>query len=320
MKKQSSLSKNLKVAAFYLSLGLISSVNAAEKSEVKMIEVGFKPVQEIKDTTSINETIRDSASKNDLVNQLSPDNSLLKSSLYLDEVGKDVSSKQNNLNDIVKQELSKNVFFQKNQEKIEKVFFRMEEKDREFKKLNTKNLFKDKEFMNRFGSYGDMNNILETRKLIYEMQTFTDYISNKYSVDKKVAEEIVYSTYIESHKEEISPILMLSLIGIESSYDPKAKSNMGATGLTQIMPQYHRAKAKRMNVDLNSIQGNIRVGIAVLREYIDLDNGNIRKALQRYNGSYKDLSLKYSKAIFSKMESLLSIREQTHDVFAMLEN
>lgn len=222
-----------------------------------------------------------------------------------------------NLNEVVKKELENNmVLFTPKSKSNASAIFKMQNQDGEFSKLNSKNLFKDFEFQKRFGK----KDIIYSRKIIFEMQSFAKYISNKYNVPSKTTEEIVYSTYIESHKEKISPVLMLSIIGIESTYDPNAKSYLGATGLTQVMPHIHRAKVKELGVDLNSIQGNIKVGISILREYIDKDKGNIKKALQRYNGSYYDKSLKYSGLVFEKMKSFHAIQERNQKIFEVFES
>ncbi len=222
-----------------------------------------------------------------------------------------------NLSEVVKDELEKNmiIFTPKTQSNASAIF-KMQSLDSEFSKLNSKNLFKDYEFQKRYGK----KDIIYSRKVIFEMQSFAKYISKKYNVPSQTTEEIVYSTYIESHKEEISPLLILSLIGIESTYNPKAKSYVGATGLTQVMPNIHRTKVKELGVDLNSIQGNIKVGIAILREYIDKDKGNIKKALQRYNGSYYDKSLKYSGLVFEKMEVFQAIQEKNKKIFEVFES
>lgn len=222
-----------------------------------------------------------------------------------------------NLNEVVKDELEKNMFvFTPKNPSNASAILRMQNQDKEFSKLSSKNLFRDTEFQKRYGK----KDIIHNRKVIFEMQSFAKYISNKYNVPSKTTEEIVYSTYIESHKEEISPLLMLSLIGIESTFNPRAKSYVGATGLTQVMPDIHKDKVKKMGADLHSIHGNIKVGIAILREYIDRDKGNIIKALQRYNGSYNDRNLKYSGLVLEKMESFQAIQEKNKKIFEVFES
>lgn len=222
-----------------------------------------------------------------------------------------------NLNELVKEELEKNIFvFTPKTNNNASAILKMQTQDSEFTKLSSKNLFKDYEFQKIIGK----KDIIYSRKVVFEMQSFAKYISNKYDVSEKITEEIVYSTYIEAHKGEISPILMLSIIGIESTFNPNAKSYVGATGLTQVMPNIHKAKVKELGVDLHSIRGNIQVGIAILREYIDRDNGNIKKALQRYNGSYYDKSLKYSGLVFEKMKSFHAIQETNKKIFEVFES
>lgn len=221
------------------------------------------------------------------------------------------------LNAIVKDELEKNmVVFTPTNKQNTSAILKMQSQDKNFKMLNSKNLLKDKEFQTRYGS----NNIIQARKIIFEMQSFSSHIVKEYKVDLPTAEKIVYTAYIESHKEDLSPVLTLSLIGIESSYNPKARSVVGATGLMQVMPNIHKTKVKKLGVDLHSIEGNIKVGLAVLKEYLTIDNGNIKKALQRYNGSYKDTSLKYSKLVLGTMDSFKAIQAKNEKLFSVFES
>ncbi len=157
--------------------------------------------------------------------------------------------------------------------------------------------------------YNEITQYLEQKEKNKNIQVLSKHISVKYKLNFQHAEHIVKTTFNEAEKHEIEPMLMLSIIGIESTFKPKALSPVGAVGLSQIMPQYHLSKInnlKKDNLDIYSIQGNIRVGLQILKEYIDLANGNVQEALQRYNGSYSDRTKSYSKKVFNKMKTLKS--------------
>lgn len=138
-------------------------------------------------------------------------------------------------------------------------------------------------------------------------RNLANYISTEYKVDLKLAEEIVLLSYKESVQLNLEPLLMLSLIGIESSYRITSRSFLGAIGLTQVLPQYHQAKIstlKASNLDIKSIAGNIKLGAMILKEYLEYSNGNMTNALQRYNGSLKDRSKTYSNKVYAKLNIL----------------
>ena len=69
---------------------------------------------------------------------------------------------------------------------------------------------------------------------------------------------------------DLSPTLVASLINVESSFNPNAKSNTGAIGLMQIMPTTGEFIAEMLNEDFNSVNlynpnTNIEYGCRYLR-------------------------------------------------------
>lgn len=148
-------------------------------------------------------------------------------------------------------------------------------------------------------------------KKIQKMQKLAAYISNTYDIPIKNAEKIVYTTFEESNKKNLEPMLVLSLIDSESGFKQHIKSPVGAVGLTQVMPRYHKAKIAELKksdgMDIFSIAGNIKVGTQILREYINLAGGNLQKGLQMYNGSASDSKKRYSSKIMSKMQQYAKI-------------
>lgn len=75
--------------------------------------------------------------------------------------------------------------------------------------------------------------------------------------------------------------VLKALVKVESAYNPKAVSPVGARGISQVMP----FNAKRCNLDKDHLFDptyNIRCGAQILREEIDRV-GNLRDALAVYN-------------------------------------
>lgn len=140
-----------------------------------------------------------------------------------------------------------------------------------------------------------------------KMQMLAKHISENNDLEIDKAERIINATFAEAEEHKIEPMVMLSVIAVESRYQQFAKSHMGAVGLVQVIPKYHRTKISALrdfNLDLWSIEGNIKVGTKILKEYIDLADGNVQRALQMYNGSSRDRSLSYSKKVYNQLAKL----------------
>jgi soluble lytic murein transglycosylase-like protein len=76
--------------------------------------------------------------------------------------------------------------------------------------------------------------------------------------------------------------ILRALVRVESAYNPKAVSHVGARGVAQIMP----ANARRCGLpDANKLWDptyNLRCGAQILREELD-QHGDLHKALTVYN-------------------------------------
>lgn len=109
----------------------------------------------------------------------------------------------------------------------------------------------------------------------------------KPAIDPKLATKISTHVVEKSKKYSLEPELITAVIFKESSFNPQAKSSV-AKGLMQVYPKFHKEKLEARNItkkDLLKVGHNIDVGCEILREYIDIENGNIKKALRRYSGN-----------------------------------
>lgn len=93
----------------------------------------------------------------------------------------------------------------------------------------------------------------------------------------------------EADKHNIDPVLVVSLIYVESSFNRKALSNKNAKGLMQLLPdtaEYIKRKSRK-DVDdaknLFDVETNIKLGIAYLDYLITKTKGNVEYALIAYN-------------------------------------
>ena len=89
----------------------------------------------------------------------------------------------------------------------------------------------------------------------------------------------------ESHRFNLKPELVLAVMQVESRFDRFAISSVGAQGLMQIMP-FWREEIGQTDDNLTDIATNIRYGCAILSAYLKREEGNLMRALARYNGSY----------------------------------
>lgn len=90
--------------------------------------------------------------------------------------------------------------------------------------------------------------------------------------------------HLEADRVELPPELILAVIEVESNFDRYAVSVAGALGLMQIMP-FWLNEIGRPNDNLLHTDTNLRYGCTILRFYLDKENGDLRRALGRYNGS-----------------------------------
>ena len=103
----------------------------------------------------------------------------------------------------------------------------------------------------------------------------------------------------------LDPLLVLAVISIESRFNPIAESAMGAKGLMQIIPKYHRAKLDALGGEDSVLdpESNIMVGTRILQEYVHR-TGTLEAGLQFYNGAFWDGSAQYAQKVLAERDRL----------------
>ena len=96
--------------------------------------------------------------------------------------------------------------------------------------------------------------------------------------------EFLTTLHWEASRAGVDPQLMLGLIQVESGFRKYAVSPVGARGYTQVMPFWTKAIGSPEH-NLFQLRTNLRYGAIILRHYIDIEHGDLFRALGRYNGS-----------------------------------
>ena len=102
--------------------------------------------------------------------------------------------------------------------------------------------------------------------------------------DKTYREDFLYTVHYEARRAGLDPQLVLGLIEVESGFKKYAVSSVGARGYMQVMP-FWITEIGRKEDNLFHLRINLRYGCTILRHYLDIEKGDLYRALGRYNGS-----------------------------------
>ena len=102
--------------------------------------------------------------------------------------------------------------------------------------------------------------------------------------DEDSRREFLHSVHYEATRAGLDPQLVLGLIQVESGFKKYAVSSAGARGFMQVMPFWVKLIG-REDDNLFHLRTNLRYGCTILRHYLDIEKGDLYRALGRYNGS-----------------------------------
>ncbi|MBI5330108.1 MAG: lytic transglycosylase domain-containing protein [Betaproteobacteria bacterium] len=102
--------------------------------------------------------------------------------------------------------------------------------------------------------------------------------------DIEFREDFLNTVHYEATRAGLDPELMLGLIEVESGFKKYAVSVVGARGFTQVMPFWTKLIGAQDH-NLFHLRTNLRYGATILRHYVDIERGDLFRALGRYNGS-----------------------------------
>jgi len=114
--------------------------------------------------------------------------------------------------------------------------------------------------------------------------------------DRKQRVELLRTVHYEAIRARLDPQLVLGIIEVESGFRKYAVSIAGARGYMQVMPFWVKLIGQPRH-NLFHLRTNLAYGCAILRHYVDQENGDYFRALARYNGSLG--SAKYPRLVLS---------------------
>jgi len=152
-----------------------------------------------------------------------------------------------------------------------------------------------------------------------------DWFQKKYIFHFPYQESIEY--YAKLNK--VDPLLVVSIMKVESKFDPEANSGAGAIGLMQLMPDSGRWIAAEIGEPLvrtsalEDPETSIKLGSWYIASLIDENNGNLVLALAAYNAGrgnvYSWINEKHWSADFNDADSI-PFRETSAFVKKVLNN
>jgi soluble lytic murein transglycosylase-like protein len=120
-----------------------------------------------------------------------------------------------------------------------------------------------------------------------EARAWLDEMSGRLSrrlPDADYRQDFLKTLYYEASRAGLDPELLLGLIEVESGFRKYAVSSASARGYMQIMP-FWVGLIGAPDHNLFHLRTNLRYGCIILRHYLDIEKGDLYRALGRYNGS-----------------------------------
>jgi len=136
-------------------------------------------------------------------------------------------------------------------------------------------------------------------------RVLVDYLTRRFSIAAAPTQRVVDAAYRAAEESALDPLLVLAVISIESRFNPIAESVMGAKGLMQIIPRYHRARLDEHGGEdaVFDPESNILIGAKILQEYV-YRTGTLEAGLQTYNGASRDANAQYAQRVLAERERL----------------
>lgn len=121
----------------------------------------------------------------------------------------------------------------------------------------------------------------------YEADVWLNEMSRRlknHMPDADYRTDFLTTVHYEAKRAGLEPELILGLIEVESGFKKYAVSSVGARGYMQVMPFWVKEIGTK-DQNLFHQRVNLRYGCTILRHYLDMEKGDLYRALGRYNGS-----------------------------------
>ena len=143
-----------------------------------------------------------------------------------------------------------------------------------------------------------------------EQALIAEWLSRKYRVAKEPMSALVAEAFEVGDKLGVDPKLILSVMAMESRFNPFAASPVGAHGLMQVMTRVHTDKYEGFGGAMAAFDPltNLRVGAMVLEEAIRRA-GSVEGGLRLYVGAVTTDGREYIDRVLSEHERLQRVAQ-----------
>lgn len=126
----------------------------------------------------------------------------------------------------------------------------------------------------------------DPRELSRQQAAVAHWLARRYHVAPEPISRLVQEAWAVGNRAKVEPMLILSIMAIESGFNPFAQSAVGAQGLMQVMTRVHDDKYEAFGGTLAAFDPvtNLRVGVQVLKECIQR-GGSLEEGLRYYVGA-----------------------------------
>lgn len=137
------------------------------------------------------------------------------------------------------------------------------------------------------------------------MRGALEYVAKRYRVSNDALLPVFATAQAAGRELKLDPLLIIAVIGVESGFNPLSQSVVGAQGLMQVMPRYHKDKLPSDAGELPFFDPltNVQVGAKVLKESIHR-YGGVETGLQQFGGAINDPDRRYSNKVLAERQRL----------------
>ena len=119
-----------------------------------------------------------------------------------------------------------------------------------------------------------------------QQKRVVQYLARRYRVADGAVRLLVSTAFQIGREKNLDPLLILSVVAIESGLNPFAESATGAQGLMQVMTRVHAQRFEPHGGETAALEpiANMKVGSSILHEMISR-GGSVERGLQLYVGA-----------------------------------
>jgi soluble lytic murein transglycosylase-like protein len=125
-----------------------------------------------------------------------------------------------------------------------------------------------------------------------QQQLLLQAVRSKYRVAAEPLNALLPEVFDLANRANLDPTLILAVIGVESNFNPFARSPSGASGLMQVVADLHSDQFTPFGGSLAIFdpKTNLRIGVKILKDCIDF-TPNLEDALRLYKAGEESVSL-----------------------------